>query len=80
MSPLASSSEVSDLQKNESRRPPEMSEELKQAFDECFEETGLTRPEKGERPSLEDREIMDECLAEKGFDKPKFKERKISEE
>lgn len=44
--------------------------EFKNALRECVESLGIEKPQRGERPSDEDREKMGECLKEKGFEKP----------
>lgn len=55
-----------------SRRPhrPEMSQELREAIQTCHVETGVSRPERGRRPSEEDRQLLNTCLTAKGFEMP----------
>ena len=48
----------------------EKQEGIREAAETCHSELGITRPERGERPSEEDRAAMDECLSAKGFEKP----------
>jgi len=57
--------------KEDRPRGPGRSPEHKAAFDECITELGLTRPQKGERPSEEDRAKLHACLQTKGVDIPK---------
>lgn len=45
-------------------------EEMRSAMDSCAAELGISKPERGQRPSDADREKMDQCLAEKGIEKP----------
>lgn len=44
-------------------------EEFHKAMEACIAETGVTKTEKGTRPSEEDRQKVDTCLAGKGFNK-----------
>ncbi len=44
--------------------------EFHSAMKACFTETGVTKPERGSRPSDEDRAKIDACLKSKGIDKP----------
>lgn len=71
---LAILTNISFAQESEGQRPsgsrPEMSSELREAFEECIEQTGVERPEPGTRPSEEDRAKVDSCLESKGFEKP----------
>lgn len=46
------------------------------AFEACFAETGVTRPERGQRPSDEDRAKMDACLESKGLSREHRRERR----
>ena len=43
---------------------------LKKAKKECAEENNLKKPEKGNRPSEQERELMNSCLEKKGFKRP----------
>ena len=45
-------------------------EAFKAALDACATETGVSKPERGVRPSQEDMEKMDACLSAKGIEKP----------
>lgn len=45
------------------------------ALDACVSETGVARPERGSRPSDEDRAKIDACLAQKGVNKPERPQR-----
>lgn len=45
-------------------------EQFRAALEECITETGVTKPEDGQRPSDEDRAKVDSCLESKGFKKP----------
>jgi hypothetical protein len=40
------------------------------AMEACFAETGVTRAERGTRPSEEDRNKIEACLQNKGIEKP----------
>ncbi len=44
-------------------------EAFKAAFDTCVSETGVTKPEKGSRPTDEDRAKIETCMSGKGFTK-----------
>ena len=48
----------------------EKQEGLRDAAQACHSELGTTRPERGERPSEEERAAMSECLSAKGFEMP----------
>lgn len=43
---------------------------FRQAMDACFTETGVTKTERGVRPSDEDRQKIDACLSGKGISRP----------
>jgi hypothetical protein len=45
-------------------------EKFKAAFEACLSETGSSRPERGVRPSDEERAKMEACLTSKGISKP----------
>lgn len=45
-------------------------EKMREAFDACLTESGVTRPERGERPSDEDKAKIDACLKSKGIEHP----------
>lgn len=45
-------------------------EKFKAAFEACLTETGSSRPERGVRPSDEERAKMEACLTSKGISKP----------
>jgi len=49
------------------RRPPRMSAEAQNAIESC----GLSLPEKGQRPSREEREAIKSCLDEAGVERPR---------
>jgi hypothetical protein len=52
-------------------RPSEADrEKFKAAFEACLTETGSSRPERGVRPSDEERAKMHACLSSKGIKKP----------
>lgn len=49
------------------------SEEQRAAFRECAESVGMSKPEKGQRPTApteEQRTALDACMKEKGFEPP----------
>lgn len=56
--------------RREHRGPPPMSEEMRAAFEACQTETGVAKPERGQRPSDDDRKLMEDCLKGKGFERP----------
>lgn len=43
------------------------------AMEACFTETGVTKAERGTRPSDEDRAKIDACLSSKGIEKPQHR-------
>ncbi len=59
----------------QSRPSEEDREKFKAAFEACIEETGAQRPERGVRPSDEERAKLDKCLEGKGIKKPEHKRR-----
>lgn len=50
--------------------PPQMSGEMKEAFDTCAEQVGMPDRESGERPTKEQHEAMKTCLEGKGITPP----------
>ena len=51
-------------------------EERRAAFDACFTELGIEKPEPGQRPQAPDeetREKIDACMKVKGFEAPKHR-------
>ena len=49
---------------------PEMTEEMKEAFDACHEEVGMPERDSGERPTKEQHEAFKTCLEGKGITPP----------
>ena len=43
---------------------------FKEAMDACASELGISKPERGGRPSQEEMETMDECMSGKGYERP----------
>jgi hypothetical protein len=52
---------------------------FREAMESCVNELGITKPEKGERPSQEEREAMDKCMSAQGYEKPEKRERNENE-
>ena len=48
----------------------EKQEGMREAMKACADELGIAKPERGSRPSDEDKEALDNCLIAKGFEKP----------
>jgi len=48
----------------------ERREKMRAAFEACVQENNLQKPERGSRPSDEDRATMAACLKGKGIEKP----------
>ena len=42
----------------------------REAMDACASELGISKPERGTRPSQEDREAIDKCMSSKGYERP----------
>jgi|GEM_PF-6017174 len=49
---------------------PEEREKFHTAMESCIQENNLSKPERGTRPSDEDRAKMEACLKSKGISKP----------
>ncbi len=49
---------------------PEMSAEMKEAFEACHEEVGMPERDSGERPTKEQHEAFKTCLEGKGITPP----------
>ncbi len=43
---------------------------FKAAMDACASELGISKPEKGSRPSQEEMSAMDSCMSGKGYERP----------
>lgn len=52
------------------RPTPEQREAFHQAMDACRTETGVAKPQKGQRPTDAERKAIGDCLAAKGFTPP----------
>jgi len=56
--------------KAQRQETPEMSSEMKAAFEACAKEVSLPERDSGVRPTQEQFKQMDSCLSAKGFKKP----------